>query len=424
MKRARGVVSVAGGWAGLFLILALVAGAAPPPTDVSRRHVRDRLLTLEDGFVLRASTRWVEDHWELRRDGSWRALPVGAVVRARLERDVLREARRRRRGAFVDGSDAQVDAARWMLAEGLYVEFLEQIDAVLAAEADHAGARAALVDPALPFGVPAWDDDAGDPDGLRDRLLDYGARSPRSLQELVVHELARAEGRDRFALRVRLEEDLEAEAPGRRELAVLGLRRVFPGEAGEALLRRALVDSAQQVRSQCALALRTGRDREEALAALVDALGSDSALVRTHAAQGLGRLGLPAAVAPLASHLAAMAPSAGGGGAPAASLFVGRQVSYVQDFDTEVAAGAAVARPRVGTLQVGAALGARVLGVRGGAVYSDADEARAVRRALGELTGARVSDGNAAWKRGWAEHGEAWLAEVASEPSVGASGER
>ena len=48
---------------------------------------------VEDGRVLRARSRSVDGRWEVRADKDWKALQPGLVIRARLEREVLAEAR-------------------------------------------------------------------------------------------------------------------------------------------------------------------------------------------------------------------------------------------------------------------------------------------------------------------------------------------
>ena len=104
-------------------------------------------------------------------------------------------------------------------------------------------------------------------------------------------------------------------------------------------------------------------------------------------------------------------------------MFVGRQVSFVQDFDAEIATNAAIAAPVIGVAQEGATLDVRVHGVSGGSggpglAYSYATETKSLRRALAEITGAEVRDNNPAWREWWETRGQDWLAKNLPERPV------
>ena len=149
---------------------------------------------------------------------------------------------------------------------------------------------------------------------------------------------------------------------------------------------------------------------------VLKALGSSSTAVRSNAAEALGQMGYREAVAPLFTHLKtvdALAQSGGGYHPPAANIFVGRQISYVQDYDVEVAQNSAIADPIINTIIEGAVLDVRVLAITQSKIAS---EKAAVRTALGRLTGANPGHTTAAWTRWWDEHGAEWTAS-ASPPS-------
>jgi hypothetical protein len=151
------------------------------------------------------------------------------------------------------------------------------------------------------------------------------------------------------------------------------------------------------------LALRDARE-PAVLAPIVRAMGSASQSVRENAVDALGEIGHIAALAPLVSRLNALSTpqsSGGGGGKPSASIFVGRQFAYIQDFDVEVAQFAAVADPQVNVLTEGAVLDVRVHGCW---QASPAVESRRVRTALHKISGEKPGDSNKAWLAWWDEH--------------------
>jgi hypothetical protein len=190
---------------------------------------------------------------------------------------------------------------------------------------------------------------------------------------------------------------------GLRVAAARGLGRQFPGEAIEGLCVRSVLDGSEDVRIQAALAL--GQAGEPAvIVPLVRALSSGHGTVRTNAIEALGRAGYPAAVEPLIGHLANL-QLGGGGRAPAANIFIGSQMAYVQDFDVEVASGAAAADPQINVLMEGSVLDVRVHGI---SVQSTRIECQRLRGALGRLTGVRPGDTNTAWLYWWQASGGDW----------------
>ena len=415
-------------WPASVLALALVC-AAPlaaqtrdgAPIDPRSRWA-ERLLTLPGGVVLRAQARLLDGRWQRRERDDHRAvdvLPAGAVLAERSLADALDELAERRRAARTAEAGERVPLVDWMLEVGLYTEALGELDRAFAEDPDCAEALALLARPDLPIGLPAHDlaDDAS-----LAALVDYGARSPVSLQERVLIALARAPLASQRSLLPRLEQGLLDAQPVRRLFCARALRRLFPGSELKALTRRAVLDTSEGVRQQSALALADSGE-DSVIAPLALALDSESALVRTHAAEALERVGLVAAVEPLALRLATLGPgsgrgSGGGGGSrPRGTLFVGRQTSYVQGFDAEIATNASIANPIIGVAQEGVTLDARVFGVSGPSGYSYARETASLRRALARLTGAPVRDTNAAWKAWWREQGEAWLQERLGAPA-------
>lgn len=370
-----------------------------------RQPIRKRLLTLRGGLVVRGSTRATDGRWSWKRDGEWLPLPLGAVIAVRDEDDARAELADRRRPLRKAAPAERVPLVEWMLEIGFYSEGLAELDRMLAEAPDDPAVLALLDRDDLPVRVPAWS--PADP-GSVTALLDYAARSPASLQELVVRELTRLPLSERRELQPLLNAGLVRSDALRRRFSALALRRLFPGFSVDELTRRAVLDPVEEVRVQAALALRDSGE-ESVIDPLARALASSSSTLRTHAAQSLGLSGFAAAVEPLALRLMTLAPSGEGGQvAPRGTIFVGRQIAYVQDFEAEIATNSAIADPIIGTLQEGVTLDVKVFGSSGGG-YTYTHETKQLRRSLSRLTGAEVRDTNGAWKQWWKSSGEDWV---------------
>jgi hypothetical protein len=395
-----------------LLALLALAPSAPAtaqeaaPTQDTGREAReiDRLLTLLDGRVIRARSRWNGEAWEVRTAGGWKALPPGAVDRVRTERDLLSEAKRLAREVPRDDLDRRVALADWMLRQGLAEEGLEQLDRVLRAEADHELALALLADPPQPLRLAALS--VEDPQ----ELLRAAAGAPPSVRELAIQRLAQVAGDDAREL---LQQALESHSVRLRTFAAVALRRLYPGQEVRPLAVRSILDGSEAVRREASLSLRAVGQPAVILPA-VRALESSHEGVRENAIESLGWMGYPAAVPPLIARLSAVQGAAMGQAAPRANIFVGRQLAYIQDFDVEVAQGAAIADPVVNTLTEGSVLDVRVVGVH---IFTTAVETRRIRRSLAQLVGEERS------ARGWLEWWETHQDEYAA-PATAADGGR
>jgi hypothetical protein len=197
------------------------ADAPRAPVDPQTRTAR-RLLHAPNGGVLREECRLVDDHWEVKRDGRWTALPAGLVVSARAEDEALAEWRQRKSDARKSDAAAQVAVAEWGVEQGLYKEALAQLDDVLEADPDQPDARALLQSDELHVGLPA----GAVP-------LDFAAKAPPALRELaltgVVSEARAADEATLQALHDDLGTRLLDRQPGNREMAALALRRLAAG---------------------------------------------------------------------------------------------------------------------------------------------------------------------------------------------------
>lgn len=399
--------------AAVLLALA-VTGLAADDT-----RTRARLLHLHGEGVVRGDTRFVDDHWEIRRDGAWTPLPPGAVREARLEKDVLAESRKRLGEVRRAGADERAEVARWMAREGLLTETFELVEELLVEDPDHADTLELLADLAPTIGLPRVDPFADDLRPALEPLLDYAAVAPMALRELAVLRLDEVE--DREQLRAIWRDDLRHADGGRRQFALLGLRRRFADAVDEdvarELLRRALYDRYADVRRHASLTMAASGERglETNVA---QALASPHAAVRVHAAQALATMKATTSVGALVQHLSAAA-GRGDGSGPRATAFFGTQRAFVQGFEAEVAQNATIANPLVGTLQEGATIDVKVLGVSS-SPYGGAAERTATRTALETITGADPGSSPSAWARWWEENRAEWTAtsaEVASDAS-------
>jgi hypothetical protein len=368
-----------------------------------------RILHLADGRRLRVRAREVEGGFELRQGGGTALVPSASVERATFERDVLAEAQRLQKDVDPTQPAERVALASWMFGEGLYEEGLELLDLVLGLDPDQPAALALLKRDPPPLALPEL---APDEDGVSEFVRQVAGAKPAS-REVAAQRLATVG--DQVDLCTVLARETQEDSVRRRAFAAFALRRLFPGREVKALLNRAVLDGSSNVRHEAALALRDAEEPAVMLPVL-KALGSTSTAVRANAAEALGAMGYPAAVAPLVNHLATvdtLAQSGGGYHPPASNIFVGRQISYVQDYDVEVAQNASIADPTINTIMEGSVLDVRVLAVTQSKIAS---EKAAVRTALGKLTGADPGHTTAAWMRWWDEHGAEWTAR-ASTPS-------
>jgi hypothetical protein len=355
------------------------------------------VLHMADGRVMRVMARAVEDGWEIQRGKEWVLLPAEFVARVATEREIFAEARELERGVKKDDLTGRVAYADWLAEEGLLAESLAEIDEVLARDPDQRAARALLAQREIVVALPRLASDS------LDSFLRTAASAGPAVRELAIERLVAAT--EVPGILERLEQELVVQSPRRRSFATLALRRIFPGQAVKGLIGRAVLDPSDDVRAGAALALRDVGD-DGVILPIVRALDSKHDVVRTNAAEALGAIGVAEAVEPLVGHLAAL-QSGSGGRRPHAHISVLTQMAYVQDFDVEVAQGAAIADPQINVLTEGFVLDAAVIGTT---EYIHVTERATVRRSLAQLTGAKVGKSSQAWLDWWTEHGEEWKA--------------
>ncbi|MCE9637907.1 MAG: HEAT repeat domain-containing protein [Planctomycetes bacterium] len=177
-----------------------------------------------------------------------------------------------------------------------------------------------------------------------------------------------------------------------KELGRLGNRRALAP-----LVRRALVDPSSVVREAALDAAKTIGDAN-LVAPFVKALESDSSDVRQNAARGIARIGDMRGVKFLIWRL-----EAHGGSGQRVFAFFGNQLSYIQDFDVEVAQTAFIADPQVGVIQEGIVLDVQIHSLDRVATWAEREVFHGSLVHMTEATGVKNEPG--AWAAWWKEHG-------------------
>jgi hypothetical protein len=162
------------------------------------------------------------------------------------------------------------------------------------------------------------------------------------------------------------------------------------------LIWRTLHDPDKAVRSASLAAAKSIGD-PNLLAPLVAAMWASNDQVRLNAEAAVGEAAIPIGVKYLVYRF-----EAHGGGAPRAYFSNIDQVSFIQDFDVEVAQTAFIADPIVGTIQEGVVLDAQVVAT---SAVGEFTEREVVHSALTRLTGVTdVKNEPGAWAAWWKVH--------------------
>ncbi len=151
------------------------------------------------------------------------------------------------------------------------------------------------------------------------------------------------------------------------------------------------------------LALR-GLGEPGILVPFVRALASVNPQIRMNAAEAIGGLGDIRGVEYLIRTL-----GQNWGPTQRNNLSVMNQVSYIRDFDVEIAQAAQIGDPIVGVLREGVILDIQVIGA---SRKMTVVERRFVRQALVKLTSEDLGDGAVAWSKWWKENEDRLLAEA------------
>ena len=189
---------------------------------------------------------------------------------------------------------------------------------------------------------------------------------------------------------------LRAKSEPVRLLAAKELGRLADRRALKPLVRRALLDPSEDVRNASIDAAKAIGDAN-LIAPMVKALASESSDVRKNAASGIARVGDVRGIKVLIWRL-----EAHGGTGQRVNSFFGNQLTYIQDFDVEVAQTAFIADPIVGVLQEGIVLDVQIHSVDTEITWT---EREVIHGAIGRLTGATdVKNEPGAWAAWWKLH--------------------
>jgi HEAT repeat protein len=167
------------------------------------------------------------------------------------------------------------------------------------------------------------------------------------------------------------------------------------------LLRRAIEDDDASVRAAAAEALRSigSGSTIQPLARALDSRYDD---VRVRAAEAIAllgdELGYPAIIYKWEAR---------SGDFPRVYLAQTTQISYIQDFDVEVAQTSFIADPIVGVLQEGVVQAFKILATEQSFTF----ERAAFHKALTRMAGTDLGDDPRAWRAWWNEHEERLLTE-------------
>ena len=180
-----------------------------------------------------------------------------------------------------------------------------------------------------------------------------------------------------------------------RVYAAEELGRLDDPLAVPALLKRAIYDEEPKVRQAVAEALRE-IDEPSTVHPLGRALDSKSQDVRIRAAEVLAVLGDELAMPYVIKRWEARS-----GDFPRVYFAQMRQISYIQDFDVEVAQTSFIADPVVGVLQEGVVQAMKILATE--TTFTTVERV-AYEDALGKISGQELGSDVRAWRQWWNEN--------------------
>ncbi len=386
---------------------------------------------LRSGDVVEGEVKDQGDRIEVAmRSGavSVRWTDVDVVLRDKSALDVYREKR-----AVVAADDAKglFALALWAERAGLAEERRACLDATLKADPEHAAARAALAqqksDGAWLAGAALLEakgfvgkdghwvlkEEAESlarraeaakgflpPEKRAEELLKKAGLGSESAKKFAIDALR---GLDSDALRRPLLRALRRGEPATREVAARALGRVGDADVLRPLITASILDREHAVRVAAVASLKEIGD-PDVVKPIAKAMWSESPEVRMNAAEALGSIGGVQSV----DYVIRRVMSSGGPGGRN-NIFVGTQISYISDFDVEIAQAAQIGDPIVGTLREGVLLDARVVSVR--EEWTEV-ERRVYYTALARASGRDYGQDPVAWKKWFDAEGRVALATV------------
>ncbi|MDH3590787.1 MAG: HEAT repeat domain-containing protein [Planctomycetota bacterium] len=178
--------------------------------------------------------------------------------------------------------------------------------------------------------------------------------------------------------------------PDIRKRAIAGLGALNTKDALPPLYKRAIFDPVEDLRNAAVDAIRAN-DAKGKTGPFLRAAGSPFDKVRVAAVKALGNLGDASAVGPLVARYQVV-----GGSGQSVYISQVNQISFVQDFDVEVAQTQFIADPVIGVIQDGLVLNFRALATSG---FIDIYEKPAYAQSLHKLTGKDIGNDAKAWMK-------------------------
>jgi hypothetical protein len=394
--------SIRASLSGVLLASAALAAAEPPrPIDapsLARAQAQEGggaeecVVRLLDGRVLRGRARPAlpAEGVVLRLETAQGpvVLRSAELISVRALADLRREAEALRRSLAGDPRRATRLAA-WFAAQGLQEELERELDPVLAADPGDSLATAILRGLDIEALIPLPD---GDLDALARAALRAGEQALGRPTRLRLAEL-RVERLSPDLYEPLLANAVISKRSGERIFAVGALARLMPREGLKRLLERALLDRQKDVRQAAQRELARSTD-PGVVFPLLRGLDSKHPQVRLNAIDALAALGDPRALGDLILRVV----HSGGSGQRVNVSFT-KQISYVSDFDVEVAQAAAIADPVINVLQEGAVLDVTLVGTYGETDYF-VERSRALD-ALKRISGKDLGRDPKAWTEWW-----------------------
>jgi HEAT repeat protein len=389
---------------------------------------------LRSGDVIEGDVKDLGDRVEITAKAGTVGLrwtDVDVVLKDKTAADVYRD---RRAAVAKDDAKGLYALALWAERAGLAAERRDCLEAALKADPDNVSARAALGEqkadgkwlegPALLAAKGfvgrdgAWvlkeEAAAADrraeaakgflpPEKRAAELLKKAADGSDAAKKFSLDALA---GLDVAAVRRPALRSLRRGEPGEREVAAHALARGGDEDVLRPLIAAAVLDRAHPVRTAAVASLKEIGDAD-VVKPIAKAMWSDVPDVRMNAAEALGSIGGVQSV----EYVLRRVMSSGGPGARN-NIFVGNQISYISDFDVEIAQASQIGDPVVGVIREGVMLDTRVIS----AVEEWTEvERRVYYTSLARATGRDFGQDAVAWKKWWDTDGKASMTAAAAK---------